>query len=218
MSEPESDPPTPAAAESTSTPNPAFGRPSKIFGGVVPGLAEDLKALHRLPQPAKQALWELIAPNLGDTVGDSAQQAAERFAAVHKVPLEDIIPLVRGCRRLFRRAAAVDLPVEAVHQDVQSLCQDRELARRLAACYEQALPLIRTAAVLTSLSRFGAELVDIGLRMDHVSTSRHTPAKMVPVAMLSLRYREASEVHNITLQAAPPVLRRLKQMLDTIFG
>ncbi|MCA9619505.1 MAG: hypothetical protein KC731_10785 [Myxococcales bacterium] len=190
--------------------------PAVDFPSDAPELAADLATLRELPASAKEDLWALLAPNLGQDVGDGAQRAAARFAAEHGVELARLIPLVRGCRRLFRSAAERDLGVEAVHEGVAKLTGDPEIARRLSSLYLQAAGAIRGEAIVRSLERFGPVLEDVGLRMDHVSTSRHQPNKMVPIAMLSLRYRDGDEDKRLTLQVPPTMLKQLQSLLGSV--
>jgi hypothetical protein len=178
-------------------------------------LASDLATLNDLPASAKERIWDVLAPNLSERLSDRAQRAARRFASDHGMELEPLIPLVRGCRRLFRLAAQRDMSVEAVHERVAQLTGEPEIARRLAACYLQALTAIRGEAIMLSLERFGPVLEDVGLRMDHVSMTRHQPGKVVPIAMLSLRYRDGDESRRITLQVPPLMLKQLRDLLGS---
>ncbi len=183
-----------------------------------PGIGAELTAVRDLPVLAQQALWQLVEPNIAAIIGDGAEEATRRFCDEHGLTIEQVVPVVRGMRKLLRQAAALDLPVEEVHNDVLSMTQDRDVARRVAACYDRALPALRAEAILASVERFGPVLLDFGLRMDHVPVSRNAAEKMVPIALVSLPYRDGAETKRLTLQVTPALLRKMKLMLDAAVG
>jgi len=181
------------------------------------GLAADLDAVGALPQSARDGLWTLLEQNLGPTVDDSVEAEVDRFCAQHGVSQEALVPVVRGCRRLFRLAAGSDLAVELVAEDLKALCgAASETTRVLLACYAKALPLIRTQNIVALMTEFGAVLDDVRIRLDYVPATRHDGSKVVPIALMSLRYREGDERKHLAVQAPLELLVQLKRMCDAI--
>lgn len=193
--------------------------PLAVFpAGVPAGLVAQLRAIDALPAPAQAGLWDLLEPNVRSSIGDEAEEAAVRFCEQHDLSVEAVVPIVKGARKVLREAAARDLPVEQVHADVGALTGSADVARRVAACYRRALPMLRAEAVLGSVERFGPVLLDFALRMDHVPVSRNVPEQAVPIAMVSLPYREGGETKRLTLQVTPQLLRKMKAMIDAAVG
>ena len=185
-----------------------------LGGARVPvSLAADLATAARLAPEALAELWELLEPNLATRVEADASERAVRFCATHGLRLDETVPLVRGCRFLFRQAAEVDAAPDLVRADVASAIGDEPLARQLAALYLRALPAIRAIAVVESLGHFGPVLRSAALRIDQVAVSRHAPQAAVPVALLTLGYADGPREERVTLQLGPGALAELRRVL-----
>lgn len=75
---------------------------------------------------------------------------------------------------------------------------------------------VRTQLFLAALEEHGAVLSDVKWRVDLVATTSHAPRLLLPVAMLTLSYREGGEERRITLQAPGDVLRKLRDVADLV--
>ena len=184
-------------------------------GEVPPQLAADLRTLCALPESVRDSLWTLLEPNLVATVGPEAEALAVAYCRDHSIAPEKLVPLVSGCRVLFFEAARHDLSVQQVAGDLQQLCQDAEAARVLTVCYKKALPLIRARTVMDTLGRYGAVIDSMDIRMDYIPISRHV-TNMVPLAMLSMHYREGDERKRITVQVPASALVKLEKAIEAL--
>ncbi|MBI4954663.1 MAG: hypothetical protein HY908_21740 [Myxococcales bacterium] len=189
--------------------------PWRCLGGATPpaSLGADLATVRALGAEAELALWELLEPHLGPRVAADASERATRFCATHGLRRDDTLPLVRGCRFLFRQAARADASVELVREDLAAALGDAARAGRLAELYGRALPAIRALDILDSLGRFGPVLRGAALRLDRVAVSRHLPEAVVPVALLTLEYADGPREAELTLQLGPAALAELRRVL-----
>lgn len=189
------------------------------LGGVpaTPALLAELRQLRDLPASVRDAFWELLEPNLGAEVSERAEADVGRFCARHDVEAAALVPVVRSSRLLIRRAAELDVAIEAFAEDLTAV-GDEETARVLLACYARAHPRLRVERVLAGLADFGAVLDDVRARVDVVPASRHDRKLAVPVVMLSLRYQEAGQARQVTVQVAPVVLAQLQATLGALGG
>ncbi len=180
-------------------------------------LSADLLTLLRLPASVQRDFGELLAHNLAAEVGEAADAHVGDFCRTHGVDALTLVPAVRAARTLFREAAAADRGVAEVVAEIEALCPgEGSLVQILAACYGRALPGLRVELVLGALGEFGLVLETIGLRLDCVPVSRHTPEAMVPIPLLTLHYREVGELKRLTVQLPPQVLATLRYALDAL--
>jgi hypothetical protein len=93
-----------------------------------------------------------------------------------------------------------------------------ETARLLLACYAKALPRIRTQNIVALMTEYGAVLDDVRIRLDYVPTTRHDASKAVPIALMSLRYREGDQPKHLPVQVRLELLAKLKGMCDAILA
>jgi hypothetical protein len=177
-----------------------------------PSLGDDLLTVRQLEPKALGDLWTLLEPNLGARVADEAGERAESFCAAHGVRADDLVPLVRACRFLFRTAAQQDVPLEAMSSDLTAVLGTSPEAAALAGLYARALPHIRALEVLASLERFGPVLRSAAVRVDHVGLTQHLPATL-PLVLLHLEYEDDAGPHKLTLHLPPAALAALRQLL-----
>lgn len=179
------------------------------------GLADDLTKVRGLPEGARSALWDLLGPNVGAQVTARDAAATARFCDRHQLTIDAVAPIARGCRLLLREAALRDAPVEDMFRDILELTGDNETARRLSTCYAKALVAIRAEMTVDTLASFGPVLSQTLCRVDYVTVTQHDKSAVVPVTMLSFRYKEEGADRQLTLQVSPQALAQLKRALGT---
>ena len=192
------------------------------FAGAIapPGLGDELAGFAALTPPARERFWELLEPNLANEVSDRVEALVEQFCVETGVTPTQLVPVVRACRQIFRTAAGIDVGVEQVAEDLKALLADRadaaETIRRLTACYAKALARIRSANIVAFMTEYGPVLDKVRIRVDYVRTSRHDASAMVPVALMSLRYREGEDDKHLTLQASMSTLIELRHLCNAL--
>ena len=95
---------------------------------------------------------------------------------------------------------------------------DRGLVNTLLGLYAKALPRVRALNIAALMGEYGAVADDVSMRLDLVPMTRHEPASMVPIAMMSLRYREQDEARRLAVQLPMPVLVKLHAICEALIG
>jgi len=182
-----------------------------------PDLASDLRALTRLPEAARAGLWSVLGPCLTEPLPAEAEGMLDAFCRTHRLQRDDLARPVKACRFLLREAASAAVPRATFVQDLRALCGgDDAIQQFLFAGYDAACKVVRQEVLQGTLADHGKLLVGIDWRLDSVQASNRGSRMRVPVALLTLRYREGDETRRITLQVLPETLRQLTQTLTEI--
>ena len=99
-------------------------------------------------------------------------------------------------RQLLAEAAADSAALDAVVATV-------------IPCYERAAPKLRVKAVYEALTDHGRVVTDVKWRVDNVSSANTGEAINVPVALVTLKYREGEQSGQLTVQLLPEELKKL---------
>lgn len=177
-------------------------------------LATDLRELTRMPEAARAALWSVLGPSLAEPLTAEAEGLLDAFCRTHRLRRAELSRPVKACRFLLREAARANLERAAFVQDLRALCGPDELIERfLVAGYDVACQVVRQEILQGTLADHGKLLMAVDWRLDSVQASSRGAKMRIPVAMLTLRYREGDQARRITLQVLPETLRQLTQAL-----
>lgn len=189
------------------------------FGGALApeGLAADLRGILSLPEPVRDALWEVLARNLGASLPAGVEAFVVSFCQAHGIAEDDLVPAVRGCRLLFRQAASRDVSVADVTRDLNLLCgTEPEVVGRVSGWYERALPLVRSMLAVDGLGDFGPVLEDVRIRTSYLRASRHLPQALIPLVTLSLRYKDGENARQLSLSLPPQLIEQLRAIVSEL--
>ncbi len=188
-------------------------------GEAPPEVGADLLRLLRLPAEAVQKLWQVLAPNLAETITPETEQLVSVFCSAYRVDPDELAPAIRACRFLIREAARLDLSAGALADDLERLCPDEALVKELVlAAYESGKEPIRHAIVKAAVADHGKLLVGVKWRVDAIQASEGGAKLRAPVAMLTLHYLEGVEMGRVTLQVLPDMMGELRAVCDKVLG
>ena len=188
-------------------------------GAPPPDLGADLLRLLRLPAEALQKLWQVLAPSLADVIAKETEQLLDVFSAAYRVDEDDLAQAIKACRFVIREAARLDVPTAALADDLDRLCPDEPLIKELLlAGYEPAKEQLRHEIVKAALADHGKILVGVSWRLDAIQASDRGGKLRMPVAMLTLHYREGAEAGRVTLQVLPDMMGELRQVCEKVLG
>jgi hypothetical protein len=188
-------------------------------GEAPPDLGEDLRRLLLLPAPALQKLWQVLAPSLADQITPETSQLIDLFCAAYHVDGDALALAIKACRFVIREAARLDIPAGALAEDLDRLCPDDPLVKELLLVgYDPAREHVRREIIKAALVDHGKLLVALNWRVDAVQASERGMRLGMPVAMLTLHYREGAESGRITLQVLPDMLNEIKGVCEKILG
>ncbi len=181
------------------------------------GFAEDLRCLLRLPAEARPKLWQVIEPCLAEELGKDAERLLDVFASAYRVAADDLARALKAVRFLVKTAVQCNVPAPTVADDVASLCPDAPwLAQLIAAGYEPLRAAFRREVMKAAVADHGNLLIGAQWRIDTIDASERGADLRVPVAVLTLQYREGTELRRITLQALPEMMLQLKKICGQI--
>jgi hypothetical protein len=182
-----------------------------------PDLADDLRRLLRLPPEALAKLWQVLGPCLAEKISKETEELLDVFCAAYNVPDGDLARAIKACRFLIQGAAKRDLPAARLAEDITLLCPETPLiGELLLAGYEPAKAQIRKEMAVAALLGHGSLLVGADFRVDTINASERGTRLGVPVAMLTLQYREGAEMRRITLQVLPDMMGRLRDICEQV--
>lgn len=169
----------------------------------------------KLTPRAVEHLPEVLDACITDAMSQPLAAALTQFSLRHEIAEADLGRTIRACRFLVREASAVDLGVEAFAEDFALLFPaPRELASLVVGRYEVLKKKIRSQLYATALAEHGAVLTDVAWRVDLVAATSDATRLMMPVAMLTMTYKDGGESRRMTLQVPGDVLLKLRDAAD----
>lgn len=189
-------------------------RPTKAAADP-PWVGPDLERLIALPEAARASLWDVIGPSLNErTQGAASDARIDRFAKLHAAPWADVARAVRVARHLIRSAAQRDLDRERFATDLDARHASPILGEVLLAGYEPARVLIRREIARALLAEHGAVVEGVEWRVDVVTGAKGAERMRLPVALLTLKYREGTRREKLTVQLLPDSIAELRRLCD----
>lgn len=191
-----------------------------LGGGEAPHeLGADLLRLLHLPPEALQKLWQILAPTLGETIAKETEELLSVFCQAYGVNDEELGRAIKACRFVIREAAQRDVPAGAVAEDLERLCPGDPLVKELVlAGYEPAKAQLRHEIIKAAVADHGKLLVGVKWRVDAVQASERGVKLRMPVALLTLHYREGADLGRMTLQALPDMVQELKAACEKVLA
>jgi hypothetical protein len=184
-----------------------------------PDLGADLSRLSRLPSEALEKLWQVLTPCLAETLSKETEELLDVFCAAYKVDDDDLAQLVKACRFVIRGAVRLDLPEGALAADLDRLCPaDPRVKEIVLAGYLPAKDKLRREILAAAVADHGKLLVGVSLRLDTIQASERGARLQMPVAVLTLHYREGAEAGRVTLQVLPDMVEQLRSSFAQVLG
>ena len=200
---------------------PAAGVRLHCLGGgpAPPDLGADLSRLLRMPGEALEKLWQVLVPCLAETLTKETEQLLDVFCAAYKVDDDDLAQAVKACRFVIRGAARLDLPEAALAADLDQLCPAEPRVKEIVlAGYAPAKDQLRREILMAAVADHGKLLVGVSLRLDTINTSERGARLQLPVAVLTLHFKEGAGVGRVTLQVLPDMMDQLRNSFEQVLG
>jgi hypothetical protein len=188
-------------------------------GTAPPDLGADLLRLLRFPSEALEKLWQVLVPCLAETLSKETEQLLDMFCAAYKVDDDDLALAVKACRFVIRGAARFDLPEGALAADLDQLCPaDPRVKEIVLAGFAPAKAQIRKEILAAAVADHGKLLVGASLRLDTIQASERGVRLQLPVAVLTLHYREGAVAGRMTVQVLPDMMAELRKSFEQVLG
>jgi hypothetical protein len=187
--------------------------------GAPPDLGADLMRLVAMPSEALEKLWQVLVPCLADTLSRDTEELLDVFCAAYRVDEDELARTVKACRFVIRGAARLDLPAGALAADLERLCPGNPRVKDIVlGGYAPAKEQLRREMLAAAIADHGKLLIGVSLRHDTINTSERGAKLQLPVAVLTLQYREGAEVGRVTLQMLPDMAEQLRRSLQEVLG
>jgi hypothetical protein len=184
-----------------------------------PELVADLALVAGLPVAARDALWSLLGPCLGDQVPPDLNDQIVAFSGRHGAEPGAVARALRGCRVLVRNAAMLDLAAETLAGDARSVeGAGAPVASMLLRGYDAARRQLHDTAARAAMAEHGRVLEGFDWRLDRVVASGVGGALSFPVVVMTLRCRDGGRPERITFQADPERIRELHGLCEKLLG
>jgi len=181
------------------------------------GLSRDIAKIGALPELARARFWEVLSTILDEPVPSGAERTIDEFAKATGASRVELAPAFASARFLVRAAGLGNATPEELATDVAALTDgDGATVAVLLAGFETGKEVVRAKAKLATLADHGKLVEGIDWRVDVVASSSHGATLNVPVAVLTLRYREGDKRERITLQLTPEVLAELRKVCEQL--
>lgn len=207
----------PIAAASAASSSPPVRLRCLAGGALAEDAVESARRVTKLTPKALGGLGAVIHPCVSGPMTPELSERLTRFCLAHEVAEADLGHVLKVCRLLLREGSAADLTKEDFDQDVRAVFGEvPELLDIMQREYEALRPSLRAALLSDSLVQHGNVLVDLDWRIDVLAADRHALKLGVPVALVTLHYRNADRHERLTLQLTSEQLQRLEQTLGAL--
>ncbi len=182
-----------------------------------PEVFRDAQRLAKLTDGALGAIGGLLAPLVLEPMSKELAASLSRLCVRHEVAEADLGHVLKVLRYLFKESAASDLDKAGFEDDLHTIWPEpRALGEAARANYEIIKRELRKTLLEDALVKHGNVLVDVDWRVDFVASDRQSSKLMLPLALITLRYRDAERESRLTLQLLPEQLKRLEQVFGAL--
>ena len=180
-----------------------------------PEVVDGWRRYLHLPKPARRAIWHLLGPAVLDLDGSQHQELLASFCKEYGIAKEPVVQAVQSCGFVLSRAAALDLGLAQVHEDLAALTGDSAVSDEdafdiLLARYDGMKTQLRGLIMQETLADHGKVLVGLDWRVDTCSASHRGANLDATVVFLTMRYRDGNQFDRATFQLTPEALKQLK--------
>jgi hypothetical protein len=175
-------------------------------------LRDDLMSLRRLSDSARAHFWQALGPSLVDPVPPELERRLDVFCAEHHAEPSDLAHAIKASRMLVRGAARHGVDQRGFLADLETLGVEGPIVVLLAAGFERAVGGLRRDAARRAIGGHGAVLTAVDWRVDRVMDTKEARGLGIDVAVVTLRYRDATGDKTLTLHALPDMLDELRRI------
>ncbi len=191
-----------------------------LGGGAAPSeLAADVALFPRLPEGVRASLWDALGPSLPEPPPRDLGERLRRFAEDRGASADEVARVVLGLRFVVRHAAARDLSMAVLAEDLSALAGAAEgLREAVAAGYDAAKRLVRGEVLQRAVLEHGKLLERVTYRVDYLLQSTEGEKLHVPVTLLTLSVRDGEARERLTVQVLPEQLRALRDLCNKLLA
>ncbi len=169
-----------------------------------------------LDEKVRGAFPELVRAVLGQASDEQVDETITRICRSNELEVESAGTAIKASRYLVRQAAAFNVNDQQLGQDLTAIgCAD-ELTAMLVGLYGAVLNELRMEIVQSTIVAHGNVLTGVEWRVDTLGAGNRGRAINVPIAMLTLHFRNGDKSERITLQALPDAINTLREVCENL--
>ncbi len=179
-------------------------------------LAPSLLKLMELPEPIRQSFEQLLLPCLGQAPDEKVDEVITQLCRGNELEVDVAGTAIKSSRFFLRSAAALNVSPGQLGEDLGALNCPAELISSLTKIYEAALNDLRLEIAQSTIVAHGNVLTGVEWRVDTLGASNRGRGINVPVAMITLHFRNGEETQRLTLQALPDAVNTLRDVCENL--
>ncbi|MFO0553816.1 MAG: hypothetical protein U0271_35860 [Polyangiaceae bacterium] len=189
-----------------------------LHGDALPAeVMRDAQRFAKLTDGALAAVGGILAPLVLEPMSKDLATSLSRLCVRYEVAEADLGHVLKVVRFLYKEAASSDLDKAGFESDLTTIWPEpRALGEAAIANFELIKRELRKTLLEEALMKHGNVLLDVDWRVDFVASDRQSSKLMLPLALVTLRYRDADRESRLTLQLLPEQLKRLEQMFGAL--
>jgi hypothetical protein len=190
-----------------------------LDGGTAPAaLAPSLMRMMELPPEVRARFVDLVLPHVEQIPDDQLDESIFATCRDHELEPDVAGTAIKATRFVIRQAAALEVGAQQLAQDIAALGGSQELIEAMTTIYERARPDLRREIAQVSVLAHGKVLTGVEWRVDQMTASNRGRAINLPVALITLTYRDGDREKRISLQALPDTISALRDVCDHLIG
>ena len=180
-------------------------------------IVADAERANRLSDAAIADLWRVLEPCVLQPMTQALERELGAFCRHFELAEADLGHAIRIASFLLRRAAAVNLSADDFSEDLATVWPQAESLRALLVeRYATMVAHLRDSLLAEALLKHGNVLAGLDWRVDRVVADSKAPRLDLPVALITMNYRNRDRSENITLQMTPNQLARAASVFSAL--
>lgn len=179
-------------------------------------LGPSLMKMMALDEKIRASFSQLVVAVLGQAPDEQVDESITRLCRNNELDIEVAGTAIKASRYLLRQAAALGVGPEQLSEDLRAIDCAQELVETLVKTYAQVVGELRLEIAQASIVAHGNVLTGVEWRVDTLGASNRGRGLNLPIAMLTLHYRNGDETKRITLQALPDAVNSLREVCENL--
>ena len=181
-----------------------------------PELAPSLMKMMEVAEPIREAFDQLVMPTLGQASDERVDEVITQLCQQNELDVDVAGTAMKASRFIVRQAAALNVTPAELSEDLTSIGCDGQVVNMLAKIYEAALNDLRLEIAQSTIVAHGNVLTGVEWRVDTLGASNRGRGINIPVAMITLHFRNGDETKRLTLQALPDAVSSLREVCENL--
>jgi hypothetical protein len=169
-----------------------------------------------LDEKIRESFEQLVLPVLGQAPDERVDETITQLCRNNELEVDVAGTAIKATRFFVRQAAALNVAPAQLAEDLKALDCPGELVGIITKIYELALNELRLEIAQATIVAHGNVLTGVEWRVDTLGASNRGRGINIPVAMITLHFRNGDETERLTLQALPDAVNTLREVCENL--